>query len=81
MGANVPKQFLEINGKAIIIHTLEKFKEALPSAELLLVLPEAEVQRWKEISKATDFENISIALENFDRNDFRYPFWTRYDYC
>lgn len=69
MGANVPKQFLEINGKAIIIHTLEKFKEALPSAELLLVLPETEVQRWKEISKTTEFENISIALGGATRFD------------
>ena len=28
------------------IDTLEKFKEALPSAELLLVLPKDEIARW-----------------------------------
>ena len=27
MGAGVPKQFLEINGKPILIHTLQLFQE------------------------------------------------------
>tara|TARA_R110000868_G_scaffold88056_1_gene245686 strand:- start:499 stop:1113 length:615 start_codon:yes stop_codon:yes gene_type:complete len=60
MGATIPKQFLEIKGKAIILYTLEKFKEALPLAELLLVLSKPEIPRWKEISKGTAFENIKI---------------------
>ena len=58
MGATVPKQFLEIKGKAIILHTLEKFKEALPLAELLLVLPKSEMPLWQEISGGTTVENI-----------------------
>tara|TARA_B110000503_G_scaffold141813_1_gene236487 strand:- start:5993 stop:6607 length:615 start_codon:yes stop_codon:yes gene_type:complete len=61
MGATIPKQFLEIKGKAIILHTLEKFKEALPLAELLLVLPKSEIPRWQEIANGTAFENIKIA--------------------
>lgn len=61
MGTTIPKQFLEINGKAIILYTLEKFKEALPLAELLLVLPAAEIDRWNELAKGTSFENIKIA--------------------
>lgn len=61
MGTTIPKQFLPLKGKAIILHTLEKFKEALPLAELLLVLPKAEISRWNEISKGTEFENIGIA--------------------
>ena len=62
MGATIPKQFLEIKGKAIILHTLEKFKEALPLAELLLVLPESEIPRWKLLASGTAFENIEIAI-------------------
>jgi len=58
MGATVPKQFLEIKGKAIILHTLEKFKEALPLAELLLVLQKSEMPLWQEISGGTTVENI-----------------------
>ena len=69
MGSTIPKQFLEIKGKAIILHTLEKFKEALPHAELLLVLPETEIPRWKEISFETSFKNIRIALGGKTRFD------------
>lgn len=61
MGAIIPKQFLEMKGKAIILHTLEKFKEALPSAELLLVLPQAEMPRWEKIAAGTNFEQIQLA--------------------
>jgi 2-C-methyl-D-erythritol 4-phosphate cytidylyltransferase len=61
MGTTIPKQFLPLKGKAIILHTLEKFKEALPLAELLLVLPKPELSRWQEVAKGTAFENIAIA--------------------
>ncbi len=61
MGATIPKQFFEINGKAIILYTLEKFREALPLAELLLVLPKSEAPRWQEIAKGTAFERIRTA--------------------
>jgi len=61
MGTTIPKQFLEIKGKAIILHTLEKFKEALPSVELLLVLPKGEMSRWHDLSVGTEFEKIKLA--------------------
>lgn len=61
MGSTIPKQFLEIKGKAILLHTLEKFKKALPQAELFLVLPKSEFSRWNEISVGTDFETIKVA--------------------
>ncbi|MBL4706992.1 MAG: 2-C-methyl-D-erythritol 4-phosphate cytidylyltransferase [Flavobacteriales bacterium] len=61
MGSTIPKQFLELSGKAILLHTLEKFRKALPTAELFLVLPKTEFLRWASISKGTEFENIQIA--------------------
>lgn len=61
MGATVPKQFLELEGKAIILHTLEKLSKALPEAMLFLVLPVAERERWNAIAKGTPFENIVVA--------------------
>lgn len=69
MGSAVPKQFLELGGKAIILHTLEKFKEALPQAELLLVLPKNELERWKETSKGTEFEHLKVAFGGKTRFD------------
>lgn len=61
MGAEIPKQFIEINKKTILQHTLEKFSKALPEAELLLVLPHNEIDRWKRISKGSPYENLRIA--------------------
>jgi len=69
MGTEIPKQFLELNGKAIILHTLEKFSKALPQATLFLVLPKSQLTRWKEISKHTSFQNIEIAFGGLTRFD------------
>ena len=67
MGVEIPKQFLAINGKAIIIHTLDKFNQALPSAELVLVLPENEVDRWNALSKDTEFVNVKVMIGGSSR--------------
>ena len=69
MGSKTPKQFLEIAGKTIIIHTLEKIKKALPMAELFLVLPETEIDRWNDISDGTDFQEIKVANGGVTRFD------------
>lgn len=39
MGAALPKQFLDLNGKPVLYHTIKAFKEALPDAHIILVLP------------------------------------------
>lgn len=47
MGASTPKQFLELAGKPILIHTLEKFKQTIPSIEIILALPENQIDFWE----------------------------------
>ncbi len=47
MGAKTPKQFLELNGKPILIHTLEKFRETDPTIEIILALPENQIDFWE----------------------------------
>lgn len=49
MGASTPKQFLELAGKPILIHTLEKFKQTIPSIEIILALPENQFDFWEEL--------------------------------
>lgn len=39
MGAALPKQFLELNGKPVLFHAINAFREALPDAKLIVVLP------------------------------------------
>jgi len=58
MNADVPKQFLEIQGKPILMHTLEAFINFDASLQLILVLPAAQIDFWETLCEAHDF-NIS----------------------
>jgi 2-C-methyl-D-erythritol 4-phosphate cytidylyltransferase len=49
MKSDLPKQFIEIGGLPILMHTLKRFKEADAEIELILVLPEAQFEFWKEL--------------------------------
>ena len=49
MGAAIPKQFLELAGKPILMHTMEKFKQTIPSIEIILALPENQFDFWEEL--------------------------------
>lgn len=50
MGSEVPKQFLLLNGKPLIQHTIESFINAFSDIEIVLVLPEAHLQKGKEFN-------------------------------
>ena len=54
MGAVLPKQFLEIAGRPILVRTIERMREALPEAEIVVVLPEAHVEFWRECYAKAD---------------------------
>lgn len=49
MGASVPKQFLELKGKPILLHTLEKFYSFDQNAEIIIALPFSEFEYWKSL--------------------------------
>ncbi len=56
MNADIPKQFLEIQGKPILMHTLEVFEKYDASMKLILVLPVAQFDFWNELCKKYAFE-------------------------
>lgn len=45
--SDIPKQFLHILGKPVIIHTLERFEASAEIAELILVLAASEIEAFK----------------------------------
>ena len=49
MGTTIPKQFLEVRSKPVLLHTLEKFHSFDPSASLLLVLPKDHFALWQAL--------------------------------
>ena len=55
MGADVPKQFIEIDGKAVLQMTIEVFLQACPDISVVTVLPEAHMAYWKNYCLERNF--------------------------
>lgn len=55
MGAELPKQFLELEGKSILQRTIEAFLEAVPGVKVVTVLPEDYVGYWKDLCLEKNF--------------------------
>lgn len=55
MQREVPKQFIELCGKPILIHTIEAFEKATTWSEIIVVLPEEHFNLWKELCLKYNF--------------------------
>ena len=55
MGADLPKQFLPIGGKPVLMHTLEAFHKADAAMRLILVLPQSQQAYWKSLCEEYAF--------------------------
>ena len=55
MGADLPKQFLDMDGKAVLQRTMEVFLEASPGISVVTVLPEDFIQYWKDYCLKNNF--------------------------
>jgi len=49
MKSEIPKQFLIINGLPILIHTINVFYNYNKQIEIILVLPENQINEWKKL--------------------------------
>ena len=56
MGSDIPKQFLPIGGKPVLMRTLERFREYSPTLQIILVLPKAQQDYWNQLCKDYDFK-------------------------
>lgn len=63
MNSDIPKQFLEISGKPIVMHTIEKFYSFDRSITIILVLPEQHILLWHKLVEKHNF-NIPLQLAN-----------------
>src|SRR5574344_2370278 len=55
MGAEIPKQFLLLGVKPILMHTIERFHEYDAELNIILVLPQEQQEYWSGLSKKYDF--------------------------
>lgn len=56
MGSDIPKQFLPLNGKPVLMHTIEAFYRYDPKIAIILILPEEQQTYWNDLCKKHSFE-------------------------
>ena len=69
MGGDVPKQFLPIGGRPVLMRTIEAFRKVYDDIKVILVLPHEQQEYWAELCKAYDF---GIPLQTADGGDSRF---------
>ena len=61
MGGELPKQFLLVSGKPILMHTVESFARVSEDFKFILVLPEAHFSTWNALVEEYNF-TIPVTL-------------------
>lgn len=56
MGTDIPKQFLALAGKPILMHTIEKFYNFDPTATIIVVLPANQFKYWQRLCETHQFK-------------------------
>lgn len=55
MGAELPKQFLPVGGRPVLMHTLERFYAYDAEIGIILVLPRGQQDYWRELCRQLAF--------------------------
>lgn len=56
MGGDIPKQFLVVNGKPILMHTIQRFYDYDPSIQIVVVLPKDQQAYWDDLCQQYHFD-------------------------
>lgn len=62
MGGPLPKQFLELGGKAVLQHTIETFLEACPGISVVTVLNADYIEYWRNYCLKRNFTCPQITV-------------------
>ncbi len=82
MESELPKQFIEVNGLPILMHTIKRFFEYNPKIEIRLVLPESQFSFWNQLIEkhtfyikhnvyaggCSRFHSVKNGLQNIDND-------------
>ena len=56
MGSDTPKQFLELHGLPILMHTVTKFQQSVAEGKIILALPKKEQNTWQSLCEKYHFD-------------------------
>lgn len=61
-GSAIPKQFCQIDGRPTVMRAIDALRASLPDARMLLVLSEAELDRWQYLCNLHGFDTPEIVV-------------------
>ena len=67
MQSALPKQFLMLGGMPVVARTINTFSEALPNAEIVVVLPEEHIALWENLRARFDVARHRIVAGGKER--------------
>lgn len=69
MKSGIPKQFLEVAGLPVLMHTIQAFFRYDNNLKIITVLPENDIDSWKDLCKKYDF-NIKTDIRKGGKTRF-----------
>lgn len=69
MGEGLPKQFRFLGNLPVLARTIGRFAEALPGAEIVVVLPEGNIPFWKDLAARFDVARHRVVAGGAERFD------------
>ena len=57
----VPKQFLKLDGKPVLMHTINRFYEANLNIQIIVVLSNTHLETWKQLCSEYEF-NVPVQI-------------------
>lgn len=70
MGGELPKQYMELRGKPLIIHTLERFQRFDPEIKIVVVISPSHKKWWEPLTHTYELSReITLAMGGLTRFD------------
>lgn len=51
MGGGVPKQFMLLDGRPVIMRTIDRFRDTFPDIRVIVVLPRGQHDHWRDLCR------------------------------
>ncbi|MFR9524250.1 MAG: 2-C-methyl-D-erythritol 4-phosphate cytidylyltransferase [Rikenellaceae bacterium] len=67
MGGNTPKQFRILSQAPVLVHSINALASALQPAEIVVVLPEAHIEFWRNLSSRFEVADHKIVAGGSER--------------
>lgn len=67
MGGSLPKQFMMLGNEPILARSINRIHEALPAAEIVVVLPKDHIELWKNIAARFEVAEHKITCGGEER--------------